>query len=118
MRKVLRSGATEFTSRAVRSPARLGRARSRRGPLLCTTGTTSLGSELDADLEWAPRAGQRSGGWFDRGPGVLLLKGHGAQVSEGRVQPPAIVDVVDEAGQVEGDVLEGLVGHRIDRLDL
>jgi hypothetical protein len=34
------------------------------------------------------------------------------------VQPPAVVDVVDEAGQIEGDILEGLVDHRIDRLDL
>jgi hypothetical protein len=34
------------------------------------------------------------------------------------VQPPAVVDLVDEAGQVEGDVLDGLAGDRIDRLDL
>src|ERR687898_1810925 len=34
------------------------------------------------------------------------------------MQPTVIVDVVDEAGQIRSGVFEGLVGHRVDRLDL
>jgi hypothetical protein len=53
---------------------------------------------VDPLMEWAPRAGQQSGSGFDHGPGVLLLKDGRAQVAEGRVQPPAVIDVVEEAG--------------------
>jgi integrase len=52
------------------------------------------------DLEWAPRVGQRSGSRFDHGPGVVLLKHGRAQVAEGRMQPPAVVDVVEKAGPI------------------
>ena len=69
-------------------------------------------------VEWAAGAGHQSGGWFDHGPGVLLLKDGRAQVAEGRMQPPAVVDMVEEAGRVGSDVLEGLVSHRVDRFDL
>ena len=46
-------GGCTGTSRAVRSPVRLEHARSRRGPLLCTTGTTSSGGQ-----HWTPIGGQ------------------------------------------------------------
>jgi hypothetical protein len=42
----------------------------------------------------------------------MLLKHGRAQVAEGGVQPPAVVDVVEKARQVDSDVLEGLVSHR------
>ena len=34
------------------------------------------------------------------------------------MEPLGVVDFVDEAGNVRRDVLEGLVGHEVDGLDL
>lgn len=34
------------------------------------------------------------------------------------MEPALVVDLFDEVGKVFSDVLEGLEGHRIDRLDL
>ena len=41
-----------------------------------------------------------------------------ADIAERGVQSPCVVDLIDEARKVGCDVLEGLVGHRIDGLDL
>jgi hypothetical protein len=49
---------------------------------------------------------------------VLLLELHGAQVAEHRMQPAAIVYVIDEVRDVRGGILEALLGHRIVGLDL
>ena len=68
--------------------------------------------------DWsAPLGADRSGGGFDRLPGVVLelLR---AEIAERGMEPPGVVDLVDEARKVGGDVVEGLVGHRVDRLDL
>src|SRR5262249_42962393 len=66
----------------------------------------------------APRGWTGSGRWFDRLPGVVVLELGGAQVAKRRMEPAGVIDLVDEAGKVGGDVLEGLIGHRIDRLHL
>jgi hypothetical protein len=56
-----------------------------------------------------PWSRTESGRCFDRLPGVVVLELGGAQVAERGVKSPHVVDVVDEAGQVGGDVFEGLV---------
>lgn len=40
-----------------------------------------------------------------------------AQITEGRVEPPTVVDVVDEARKISDDIGEALVGHRVDGFD-
>src|SRR6476660_6063788 len=41
-----------------------------------------------------------SGSWNGRLPGVLLLKLHGAEIAERRVQPSCIINVIDESGKI------------------
>ena len=45
---------------------------------------------------------------------VVLLGLLRAQVTESRVQPPAVVDLVDEARKILRNIGEAVVGHRID----
>jgi transposase len=59
----------------------------------------SNGAERLTGIWSAPPRVDRSGGGFDHLPGVLLLERHGTAVSEGGVQPLAVVDLVDEARQ-------------------
>jgi len=66
-------------------------------PLLILPGCQSAWNG-DPRLEWAR----------------LLKHGRGL-VAEGRVQPPAVVDVVEKAGQIGSDILKGLVSHRVGR---
>src|SRR5262249_31953688 len=47
-----------------------------------------------------------SRGGFDPLPGVVILELRGAQVAERGVQPASVVDLVNEAGKIRGDVLE------------
>src|SRR5271156_5601176 len=75
-------------------------------------------SKIAPRLEWAPRAGQRSGRCFDRGPGVAVLELLRAEIAQGGMETTSVVDLVDDPWKVLGDVGEGFVGHRIDRLDL
>jgi hypothetical protein len=83
--------------------------------------TARRGSKFDADH---PSTGVRPCGWtgsggrFDRLPGVVILELRGAEISERRVEPSAVVDLVDEAGKIGGDVFERLVFHHVDGLDL
>jgi hypothetical protein len=62
------------------------------------------------------RTGLRGG--FDRRPGVAILELCGAQVTERRVEPACVVDLVDEPRKICGDVLERFVLHQVDGLDL
>src|SRR5215813_11795647 len=59
-----------------------------------------------------------SRGGFDPLPGVVILELRGAQVAERGVQPASVVDLVNEAGKIRGDVLECFVVHKIDGFDL
>jgi hypothetical protein len=43
----------------------------------------------------------------------VVLELGGAQVTERGVEPPRVIDVVDEAWEVGRDVLEGLVVHEV-----
>ena len=54
-----------------------------------------------------------SGGEINRGPRLLVLEQHGAQVVERRVQAAPIVDALDESGEMVGDVLAALEDHRV-----
>ena len=71
-----------------------------------------------------PQAGVRPCSWtglrggFDRRPGVAILELCGAQVTERRVEPECVVDLVDEPRKICGDVLERFVLHQVDGLDL
>ena len=49
---------------------------------------------------------------------MLLLELLGAPISKSGMEPFGVVDLVDELGKVVNDVLEGLVGHRIDGFNL
>ena len=71
------------------------------------------------DPYWnAPLKGTGSRGGFDRLPSVLILELRGAQVAERGVEPSCVVDPVDEAGKMGGELLEGFVVHQVDGLDL
>src|SRR5262249_7609724 len=59
-----------------------------------------------------------SRGGFDPLPGVMILELRGAQVAERGVQPASVVDLVNEAGKIRGDVLECFVVHKVDGFDL
>src|SRR5215813_3944203 len=59
-----------------------------------------------------------SRGGFDPLPGVVILELRGAQVAERGVQPASVVDLVNEAGKIRGDVLECFVVHQVDGFDL
>src|SRR6516162_11624125 len=59
-----------------------------------------------------------SRGGFDPLPGVVILELRGAQVAERGVQPAGVVDLVNEAGKIRGDVLECFVVHKVDGFDL
>jgi hypothetical protein len=71
-----------------------------------------------AKLECAPEGGQRSGCGFAKLPDVFVLKLWRAQIAECRLKPAIVVDLLDEAGKVFCDFLEGFEDHRVDRLDL
>lgn len=49
---------------------------------------------------------------------MLILELLRAEIAERGVQSAGVVDLIDEAWKVGGDVLEGLIGHRKDGLDL
>jgi hypothetical protein len=51
-------------------------------------------------------------------PGVLVLELYRAQISECGMEPACVVDRVDEARKIGGDILKGFVGHQVHRLDL
>jgi hypothetical protein len=52
--------------------------------------------------------GWKPSGWcFDQVAGVLLLELNRAAVSESGVQPPCVIDFVDEPGMVVCDICEG-----------
>ena len=57
------------------------------------------GSKLDADLECTPASGHRSGRQIDHPPSVFLFELGRAPVSERRMEPLAVVDLIDEARQ-------------------
>jgi DNA replication protein DnaC len=59
----------------------------------------SRGSKLDADLERTPSGGHRSGRQIDHPPGVFLFELGRAPVSERRMEPLAVVDLINEARQ-------------------
>src|SRR5262249_41726745 len=59
-----------------------------------------------------------SRGGFDPLPGVVILRLRGAQVAERGVEPASVVDLVNEAGKIRGDVLECFVVHKVDGFDL
>ncbi|WP_167514817.1 hypothetical protein [Mesorhizobium intechi] len=48
----------------------------------------------------------------------MILELLRAQISERRMEPAFVLDLLDEAGKVINDVVEGFEGHRVDRLDL
>ena len=52
------------------------------------------------------------------GPGVTVLELLRAETAQGGVETTGVVDLVDEARKVLGDIGEGFVGHRIDGFDL
>ena len=56
-------------------------------------------------VEWAPWAGQGSGGGFDRGPGVAVLELLRAEIAQGGVETASVV----EPGKVLGDIGEGFI---------
>src|SRR5690242_11521690 len=70
------------------------------------------------------RAGVRPRGWtgsgcrFDHLPGTVLFEPCGDPLAERRIKPFAVVDLVDAARQRGRHVLEGLILHEIDLLDL
>jgi hypothetical protein len=68
-------------------------------------------------VECAPGAGQDHAG-FDPLPGVVILELRGAQVAERGVRRASVVDLVNEAGKIRGDVLECFVVHKVDGFDL
>ena len=49
---------------------------------------------------------------------MLILELLRAEIAERGVQSAGVVDLIDEAWKVGSDVLEGLIGHGIDGLDL
>src|SRR6516164_5349183 len=55
-----------------------------------------------------------SRGGFDPLPGVVILELRGAQVAKRGVQPARVVDLVNEAGKIRGDVLKCFVLHKVD----
>src|SRR5580693_9507698 len=59
-----------------------------------------------------------SGGGFDRLPGMVFLELCRAQVAERGVESSGVVDLIDKAWKVSGNVVEGFVIHQIDGLDL
>src|SRR6516162_1754494 len=59
-----------------------------------------------------------SGGVFDRLLGVAVLVLHGAQIAQRGVESASIVNLVDEAGKIGCNVLEGFVGHQIHGFNL
>ena len=67
-------------------------------------------------MEWAPWAGRRSGGGFDRGPGVVVELFQ-AEIAERRVEALGVV-LADEVREMLGDILGGFEGERIDSFDL
>src|SRR5215510_9317479 len=73
---------------------------------------------------WPTRAGVRPWSWtgsrggFDPLPRLVILELRGAQVAERGVQPASVVDLVNEAGKIRGDVLECFVVHQVDGFDL
>ena len=48
----------------------------------------------------------------------MILELRGAQIAERGVEPPCVVDLVDEAGKIGGDILESIVVHQVDGFDL
>src|SRR4051794_39068979 len=64
-------------------------------------------------LEWT-----RSSDCVDHLPGDLILELRGAEIAEGGVEPARVVDLLDEAGKVVGNVVEGLECHWVDGFDL
>ena len=59
-----------------------------------------------------------SGCWFDRSPGVLILELHRTEITECRVKPSTVVNLLKEARKVFGNVDEGFECHRINGFDL
>src|SRR5699024_3514786 len=79
----------------------------------------SLISEYVKVIHWsAPLSLDSSGGGFDHGSGGLMLELVWAQIAQGRMQASGVVDLLDEAGQSGGDLLEGRVIRDVDVLDL
>ena len=66
----------------------------------------------------APLELHRITGGFYFLPGMVILELRGAQVAERGVQPASVVDLVNEAGKIRGDVLECFVVHQVDGFDL
>ena len=81
------------------------------------------GIAVSIGVQLCPPIGVRPSGWtvlgrgFDRLLGVLILELYGAQISERRVEPACVVDLVDEVGKIGGDILERFVVHQMDGLD-
>ena len=48
----------------------------------------------------------------------MILELRWAQVAERGVEPPGVVDVVNEAGKIGGDIREGFLVHQVDGVDL
>src|SRR5262249_47782813 len=78
------------------------------------------GQNVIVEYHWLgvrPWSWTGSRGGFDPLPGVVILELRGAQVAERGVQPASVVDLVNEAGKIRGDVLECFVVHKVDGFD-
>lgn len=49
---------------------------------------------------------------------MLILELLRAEIAERGMQSACVVDLIDEARKIGGDIVESLVGHRVDGLDL
>src|SRR5262249_58606492 len=82
-----------------RAPSAAGQVRRACGSTFSTVQKNSTGGVR-------PWSWTGSRGGFDPLPGVVILELRGAQVAERGVQPASVVDLVNEAGKIRGDVLE------------
>jgi hypothetical protein len=57
------------------------------------------GAKITTSLECTPASGHSSGREIDHPPGLFLFELDGAPVSERGMEPLAVVDLLDEAGQ-------------------
>ena len=48
----------------------------------------------------------------------MILKAVRADVAEGGVQSSGVIDLLDKAGNVGSDIVESLLGHQVNGLDL
>ena len=85
---------------------------------ICALPCCQIASKSDPLSGVTPSGWTGSGRRFDPLAGLLLLELHGASVTERRVQPLRVLDLVDEPREIVGDVAKALVFHAIHRLHL